>query len=276
MGSEPRGCARTLLYMAAIGFGAMAAPVILSVVMAPFLPERPEPDATTITQSRSPTPPESHTVARGDTLSSIAAEYGKTVDYLARRNNLDSADAIFVGQRLHLEGTAPLRPRRANPVSSAPASEPTAEPEPGTASQAAQVFMDCIRRNGASEDTCQEERETWSKLTLEEDDARDRTRQEEERRRNEQAKRLSPSSVRPRSGVPIETHDAVLIDSSLNSRQIQALAELVKAYGYRCDSITTARRGFFTTKSIWVLRCNGARYEYRIEDRGGTMVVTVE
>ena len=131
-----------------------------------------------------------YVVQPGDTLSSIAAEHGKTVNYLVRRNELESAELIVVGQTLQLEGAAHPRPQRTVPIA-----------QPRTATQATQALMDCVRRNGASTDTCQEEREAWSKLTLEEDEARVHSRQTEDRRRKEQAKRLSRAQS-PRSKGP--------------------------------------------------------------------------
>ncbi len=45
-----------------------------------------------------------HTVGRGETLSSIAARYGTTVAALVRANGLASANMIYVGQRLTIAG----------------------------------------------------------------------------------------------------------------------------------------------------------------------------
>jgi len=45
-----------------------------------------------------------HTVARGETLSAIAARYGTTVAALVRANGLASANMIYVGQRLIISG----------------------------------------------------------------------------------------------------------------------------------------------------------------------------
>jgi membrane-bound lytic murein transglycosylase D len=55
----------------------------------------------------SPTPVVHHTVARGDTLSGIAARYGVSVSDLKRWNNLNSSNHIEVGQRLTLTGADP-------------------------------------------------------------------------------------------------------------------------------------------------------------------------
>src|SRR5512143_257347 len=55
-----------------------------------------------------------HVVQRGETLYSIAAHYGVTVEAIAVVNDLESQDLIVVGQRLiipmpgSVPGTAPL------------------------------------------------------------------------------------------------------------------------------------------------------------------------
>src|SRR6266566_1705207 len=53
------------------------------------------------------------TVQPGDTLTSIAARTGTTVDALAAANGIASPNLIFVGQTLHIPGggsQAPARP----------------------------------------------------------------------------------------------------------------------------------------------------------------------
>lgn len=47
--------------------------------------------------------PSTYTVKAGDSLSSIASQYGLTVDQLTQQNNLTSADAIQPGQTLKLK-----------------------------------------------------------------------------------------------------------------------------------------------------------------------------
>lgn len=64
------------------------------------------------------------------------------------------------------------------------------------------------------------------------------------------------------SEVPFSMHEAAL-----------ASAELVKMYGYRCDSID------FFMRSDWDgafhITCNNNRYSYVIKDVGGNYVVEV-
>jgi len=51
-----------------------------------------------------------YVVARGDTLRSIAARYGVTVDALARLNHIYNTNLIYVGQRLLIPGTGTVPP----------------------------------------------------------------------------------------------------------------------------------------------------------------------
>lgn len=64
------------------------------------------------------------------------------------------------------------------------------------------------------------------------------------------------------------------IVTKLSDDQVEALVTLTRAYGYRCDSISAAMPWAFSYG--FTLRCNGYRYSYEIEDRGGTWVVTIE
>ena len=70
--------------------------------------------------------------------------------------------------------------------------------------------------------------------------------------------------------TPVEP-DAVISDM-LTTTQINALAQLIRAYGYSCNSISSARP--FLWSFGFVVHCNQFRYGYEIEDRGGTWVVT--
>ncbi len=48
-----------------------------------------------------------HNVARGDTLSEIAAEYGLALNDLAARNQITDASLLHVGQEIHIPGLEP-------------------------------------------------------------------------------------------------------------------------------------------------------------------------
>ena len=50
-------------------------------------------------------------------------------------------------------------------------------------------------------------------------------------------------------------------------------AQLIKAFGYRCDSISSIRGALRGGGHI--VHCNGYRYEYHIYDRGGRYTVKV-
>lgn len=54
-----------------------------------------------------------------------------------------------------------------------------------------------------------------------------------------------------------------------------AFADYVEAVGYRCDSITSFMPALFSSRKF-TLKCNGYRYVYDIEDRGGRWVVTID
>jgi membrane-bound lytic murein transglycosylase D len=64
-----------------------------------------------------------HTVARGDTLSEIAEEYGARVSTLVTLNNLGSSNRIRVGQKIRLPAAGPA------PVAAAKSAEPVPEPQ---------------------------------------------------------------------------------------------------------------------------------------------------
>jgi membrane-bound lytic murein transglycosylase D len=72
-----------------------------------------------------------HTIARGDTLSALAAEYGTSVSTLVALNNLGSSHRIRAGQKLRLPaaGPAPAIVAAEVPVESPPVAEPAVEPE---------------------------------------------------------------------------------------------------------------------------------------------------
>ena len=61
---------------------------------------------------------------------------------------------------------------------------------------------------------------------------------------------------------------------SSSKKQAQAAANLIKAYGYRCDSISAFQP--FIMGGGFTLRCNNFSYKYLIEDKGGRWTVTVD
>ena len=63
----------------------------------------PQPVAKATPQA-TPTPPQEHIVAEGETLSAIALEYGLTVEALMALNGLEEADSLAIGMVLRLVG----------------------------------------------------------------------------------------------------------------------------------------------------------------------------
>lgn len=53
-----------------------------------------------------------------------------------------------------------------------------------------------------------------------------------------------------------------------------ASANLIRGYGYRCDSISSIRK--FLLSNGFNVKCNNYSYAYELEDRGGTWVVTLK
>lgn len=105
----------------------------------------PQPDVTTETPIATAPPAEAapaateHTVAAGETLSSIAARYGVTLEVLKDRNGITDENAIFPGQVLA------LAPAVATP---SPTITSTATGEPETAEALATVAPTAIVRSG--------------------------------------------------------------------------------------------------------------------------------
>ncbi len=55
---------------------------------------------------------------------------------------------------------------------------------------------------------------------------------------------------------------------------LNAFALMIRLRGWKCDSISAARR-FVFSRGFTVI-CNDYAYEYEIKDRGGNLVVTLE
>ncbi|HEX9117249.1 MAG TPA: LysM peptidoglycan-binding domain-containing protein [Anaerolineae bacterium] len=75
-----------------------------------------------------------YTVQPGDTLRSIAAQFGTTTAALIEANNLTNADLLFLGQRLVLPGSAAAPASSSAPAPTAPPAPPTAAPSTTTGS----------------------------------------------------------------------------------------------------------------------------------------------
>jgi len=62
--------------------------------------------------------------------------------------------------------------------------------------------------------------------------------------------------------------------SGVTHNQAKAAAEIVKIYGYRCDSVSAFMT--FALSHGFRLTCNGNRYAYELKDVGGRWRVTVK
>ncbi len=73
----------------------------MSPTLAPLETPPPSPtSAPTTPEPSTPVPVRMYVVAQGDTLSSIAAQFGSSVGAIVAANSLASADEIVIGQRL--------------------------------------------------------------------------------------------------------------------------------------------------------------------------------
>lgn len=89
----------------------------------------------------------------------------------------------------------------------------------------------------------------------------------EAKKRQEQIKTVAPTS-------PPWLESEAIIASDVTLAQVQALRELVRAWGFRCDSVSGAYAWIWNPG--FTLNCNGFRYVYSIEDKGGIWTVRVE
>lgn len=76
------------------------------------------------------------------------------------------------------------------------------------------------------------------------------------------------------AATPIDTNSVIFPEFKSSPERLEALVRLVKAHGYRCDSVSVAKT--MAWGNGFVLICNRTRYEYEIEDKGGRWQVTVK
>lgn len=78
------------------------------------------------------------------------------------------------------------------------------------------------------------------------------------------------------TAAPLEA-DA-LIPAGWTKSRAQAVANdssgLIRAARYRCDTVSSVRIWSFSVG--FTITCNGFRYKYEIEDKGGRWVVTLQ
>ena len=78
--------------------------------------------------------------------------------------------------------------------------------------------------------------------------------------------------------VPIEP-DAIISDTDSFPkhkllRLVDPAVNMIRAYGWRCDSIS-ALRPFLFSRGFTIV-CNNYRYEYELKDRGGQWMVELQ
>lgn len=78
----------------------------------------------------------------------------------------------------------------------------------------------------------------------------------------------------PLSRTPIVREAIISSNLKNDPRALEAMAIQVKANGYKCDSISSART--MLVSRGYVIVCNHFAYEYEIEDKGGQLRVTVK
>lgn len=82
---------------------------------------------------------------------------------------------------------------------------------------------------------------------------------------------LNPALCASTAGAVEVEKDAVLGDSFKgNQKVLDAAAAIIEAYGYRCDSISSALR--WVMNRGFTVTCNHYAYTYELQDRGGTWV----
>jgi hypothetical protein len=75
--------------------------------------------------------------------------------------------------------------------------------------------------------------------------------------------------------IPTTTREPqAVISDRVTTKQVDAMAEMVRVHGYKCDSISGARP--WIMGHGFTLHCNSFRYEYEIQDKGGQWKVTVK
>jgi hypothetical protein len=76
------------------------------------------------------------------------------------------------------------------------------------------------------------------------------------------------------AATPLEPDALMSDDLKGKTKLIEDLVRLVRANGYRCNSISSVRSMMFSKG--FVLICNHFDYKYEIEDKGGNWQVTVD
>lgn len=90
---------------------------------------------------------------------------------------------------------------------------------------------------------------------------------------------ISASTVGAQAqSVPVESGAMISDTKEFPRHKMLSLIDpgvtMIRAYGYRCDSVS-AMRPFVFSRGFTVV-CNNYRYEYDLSDRGGNWVVELQ
>ena len=85
---------------------------------------------------------------------------------------------------------------------------------------------------------------------------------------------LSPLLITTALAVPIEPNAQIYKSLVGEKAVLNAMASMIKANGYKCDSISAAIPFSFSTG--YTVTCNNYAYTYEIADKGGNWVVTLK
>ncbi|HHX8286271.1 MULTISPECIES: hypothetical protein [Vibrio] len=78
----------------------------------------------------------------------------------------------------------------------------------------------------------------------------------------------------PSFAIPVENDAVISKDFENNPQLYEEVANLIRLYGYKCDSLSALRPMVFSRGFVAV--CNRFSYTYEIEDKGGRWVVTLD
>lgn len=76
------------------------------------------------------------------------------------------------------------------------------------------------------------------------------------------------------SSISSLVEQGAVINEKISADLLKELIIFTKSYGYKCDTVSSARP--FMNDKGYQLNCNNYRYEYEIEDKGGNFVITVK
>ena len=75
------------------------------------------------------------------------------------------------------------------------------------------------------------------------------------------------------SHAQVRIEPNALIDSNFSRGAVEQGVQIIRLYGYTCNSVSSLSVGW---KGNVKIKCNNYKYEYEIVDRGGMWVVCIE